>query len=92
MRYKFNPKRMKALREENNLTLQQLADEAGSAKSYIWELENGRSEPGLILGLNIAAALGVTAEYLCGGENNSRARDARLGASIRKLLEKEPQS
>ncbi len=35
--------RVKELRAEAGLTLQQVADRAGCTKSYIWEIENGRS-------------------------------------------------
>lgn len=60
--------RIKTLRKEKRLTLQELADKAGSAKSYMWELENNdkpNTSASLLLG--IAAALDTTIEYLLNG-------------------------
>lgn len=59
--------RIKALRKNKNLTLDQLAERAGLSKSYLWELENkdpprpsGEKLAGLAKGLE------VTVDYLLG--------------------------
>jgi transcriptional regulator with XRE-family HTH domain len=66
------------LRKAKNLTLDELASETGSSKSYIWELEKGSSRPTVDKISKIATALGVTLEYLL-DENQaevfSRVRD-----------------
>ena len=41
----FNRQLMKCRRKQRGLTLQALANKAGSSKSYIWELENKRCDP-----------------------------------------------
>ena len=39
--------KIRALRKEKKLTLDQLAEKAQSSKSYIWELENKKIHQGL---------------------------------------------
>lgn len=52
-------------RQEKGLTLEQLGDMAGASKSYIWELENRNPpRPSAEKVSRIAAALGLTAEFL----------------------------
>ena len=58
-------KKIRALRQEMRLTLDELASKTGSSKSYIWELENkptGRPSAEKIA--KIAAVLSVTPEFL----------------------------
>ncbi len=51
------------------MTLQGLADEIGSTKSYIWELENKPGiKPSAHTVYKLAVALGVTVEDLLGEE------------------------
>ena len=53
------------LRKKRKMTLQNLADLTGASKSYIWELENKSAvRPSAEKICSIAAALGVTAEFL----------------------------
>lgn len=60
-------KRMKDLRKQHKLSLQQVADRAGTSKSHIWEMENGRSKnPTVDMAVSIANALGVSLDYLTG--------------------------
>lgn len=60
--------RIKALRTEKGLTLEQLAERSGTAKSYIWELENRDGQnPSAEKLAKIAAVLEVTTDYLLGG-------------------------
>ena len=57
--------KIRALRKAHGYTLEQLAERAGSSKSYIWELENrAPPRPSAELLARIATALGVTIEYL----------------------------
>lgn len=61
--------RIRELRKKKGYTLDQLAEQSKSSKSYIWELEN-KDPPrpsGEKLAL-IAAALDVTADFLLGVE------------------------
>ena len=65
--------RIKALRTEKKLTLEQLAKLSGSSRSYIWELENkDPPRPSAEKLSDIAAALGVTADYLIGSDSTTR--------------------
>ncbi|GEO85554.1 MULTISPECIES: helix-turn-helix domain-containing protein [Alphaproteobacteria] len=62
-------KKIKELRTTKGLTLDQLATETGSSKSYIWELENkDPPRPSAEKLAAIAVALGVTTDYLIGRE------------------------
>ncbi|MCZ4093357.1 helix-turn-helix domain-containing protein [Sinorhizobium psoraleae] len=62
-------KKIKELRTKKGLTLDQLAATTGSSKSYIWELENkDPPRPSAEKLAAIAAALGVTTDYLIGRE------------------------
>ncbi len=57
--------KIKRLRKEKGLTLEELAKESGSSKSYIWELENKNPPRPSGEKVNaIAKELGVTADYL----------------------------
>ena len=63
-------RRMLALRAARNLSLQAVADRAGLSKSHIWELEQGRSRnPTIETAVRVAAALGVSLDYLTGLTN-----------------------
>jgi len=64
--------RMKELRAERKISLQELADRAGTSKSHIWSLEQGRSRnPTIEMALSIANALGVSLDYLAGLSNDT---------------------
>ena len=57
--------KIRTLRKTQGYTLEQLAERAGSSKSYIWELENkAPPRPSAELLTRIATALGVTIDYL----------------------------
>lgn len=67
-------KRIKDLRTEKKMTLNQLADATGSSKSYIWELENKNPpRPSAEKLSGIAKALGVTVDYLLGTDEQTKA-------------------
>lgn len=57
--------KIRNLRKGKGLTLEGLAEQAGSSKSYIWELENKNPpRPSAEKVARIAEALGVTADFL----------------------------
>lgn len=57
--------RIRELRKTRGLSLEQLADMVGSAKSYIWELENKPEiKPSANLVSKLARALNVTMDSL----------------------------
>lgn len=57
--------KIRDLRKDKGWTLEKLAEETGSSKSYIWELENKNPpRPSGEKIVRIASALGVTADYL----------------------------
>ncbi|RUV26095.1 MULTISPECIES: helix-turn-helix transcriptional regulator [unclassified Mesorhizobium] len=64
--------RIKDLRTKRGLTLDQLAQETNSSKSYIWELENKNPpRPSAEKLAAIAVALGVTVDYLIGADEQT---------------------
>lgn len=59
--------RLKKLRKVRRLTLQDVADRAGTSKSRIWEVERGRSiNPTIDLAVKLSRALGCSLDYLTG--------------------------
>lgn len=70
---------LRKARNELGWTLEKLADEAGTSKGYLSDLEHGRREtpPGAKLA-DIAQALGVTAAELVGGRGEDRRRTVPL--------------
>jgi transcriptional regulator with XRE-family HTH domain len=80
--------RIKALRTERKMTLDQLAAATGSSKSYIWELENKNPpRPSADKLGEIARVLGVTTDYLLGrdGETQADAVDTAFFRQYRSL-------
>lgn len=66
--------RIKQLRTEKEMTLDQLAEATKSSKSYIWELENKNPpRPSAEKLSAIAKALGVTVDYLLGTDEQTKA-------------------
>jgi transcriptional regulator with XRE-family HTH domain len=64
--------RIKQLRLERELTLDQLAQATESSKSYIWELENKNPpRPSAEKLAAIATALGVTVDFLIGADDQT---------------------
>ena len=57
--------KLRALRKEKKLTLDQLAALSGASKSYVWELENKNPpRPSAEKVSKLAQALGVTTDFL----------------------------
>ena len=62
--------KLRALRQQKKLSLEQLAELIDSSKSYIWELENKDApNPSADKVSKLAAALDVTTEFLLSGAN-----------------------
>lgn len=60
-------KRAKDLRKARKLTLQDVADSAGLAKSYVWEIENGKQiNPSISTLISLTKALGTSLDSLVG--------------------------
>ncbi|HEY0393675.1 MAG TPA: helix-turn-helix transcriptional regulator [Candidatus Elarobacter sp.] len=67
-------KRLRRLREEQGVSIAQLADACGTSEGAIRQIEHGRvRSPALHLGLRIARHLGVDPYYLAYGEAGSYA-------------------
>ncbi|MCL4873557.1 helix-turn-helix domain-containing protein [bacterium] len=60
--------RIKYIRTQKKLTLEQLADKAEISKSFLWDIENDRSDIGGEKLLRIANVLGASLDYLLRGE------------------------
>ena len=59
---------IRSLRVNRKLTLQELADQSGIAKTNLSELENGRRKIGLAILTKLADFYGVTLDYIMGRE------------------------
>jgi len=78
--------KIKELRKEKGLTLEQLAEIIGSGKSYIWELENkGVKRPSAEKLAAIAKALDVTTDYLLDNEQTEVSEGLTQEVFFRKL-------
>lgn len=59
--------RVRRMRERRGLSVQELADRAGTRYQTIWKIERGMlREPSIVLAQKIAQALGVGVDYLIG--------------------------
>jgi transcriptional regulator with XRE-family HTH domain len=83
--------KVKNLRREKGMTLDQLAHATGSSKSYMWEIENKPvARPSAEKLARIAEVLGVTAEYLM-DQDRSEPTDNELDvAFFRKFQSADP--
>jgi transcriptional regulator with XRE-family HTH domain len=61
-------RRIKAIRQEKRLTLDQVAAKTGFAKSYLSQIENLKREPPISTLTKIAFVLGVDIFFLISGE------------------------
>ena len=78
--------KIRALRKEKQLTLDELAIQTDSSKSYIWELENRpTARPSAEKIQRIAEVLGVTSEYLINEERSAPTVSDRDQAFFRKF-------
>ncbi len=60
--------RINYIRSEQGLTLERLAEQAGISKSFLWEVEQDRSDISGRRLLRVANALGASLEFLLRGE------------------------
>jgi transcriptional regulator with XRE-family HTH domain len=61
--------KIKKLRKEKKLTLEELANLIDSKKSYVWEMENKpNSRPSAIMIMKLSKALDITCDYLLNDE------------------------
>ncbi len=60
--------RIRYVRTQRNLTLEQLAERAGISKSFLWEVEHDRSNISGEKLLRIANVLGASLDFLLRGE------------------------
>lgn len=78
--------KIKELRKEKALTLEQLAEKIGSGKSYIWEIENkGVKRPSAEKLAAIAKALDITTDYLIDDTQTEVSDDLEKEVFYRKL-------
>lgn len=61
-------KRLRHVREQRGLTLDQLAEKAGVSKSFLWEVEQDKSGISGERLLRMANALGASLDFLMRGE------------------------
>ncbi len=82
--------RVRELRVKRGLTLEALAAQVGSSKSYMWEIENKEvARPSAEILHRIAGALETTAEYLLSAEERPEA-DATDMAFFRRYRKMKP--
>lgn len=85
--------KIRLLRKEKKLTLDQVAAITESAKSYLWELEQGRiPRPSADKLHRIAQALDVTVAYLVDEEQDKPNDDALDQVFFRKYRELPPET
>jgi len=83
--------KIRELRKAKGYTLDKLAELAESSKSYIWELENKNPpRPSADKVAKIAAALGVTGDYLMDETESVQVEDATDTAFFRKYRKMDP--
>ncbi|MBX3513347.1 MAG: helix-turn-helix transcriptional regulator [Xanthobacteraceae bacterium] len=80
--------RLRELREEQKLSLQDVADRVGASKAHIWDLEQGRStNPSFELMRKLADCFKVSVANLVGENPTGDAGDARVVGMYRDLKE-----
>jgi transcriptional regulator with XRE-family HTH domain len=78
--------KIKELRKQKGLTLEQLAERIGSGKSYIWEIENkGVKRPSAEKLAAIAKELDVTTDYLIDDAQTEMTDDLEKEVLFRKF-------
>lgn len=83
--------KLRELRKEKGLSLEELAAKAESSKSYLWELENKpTARPSAEKMNKIGAILGVTPEYLLDEKRTEATVDERDLAFFRRYQQASP--
>ncbi|MBF0141776.1 MAG: helix-turn-helix transcriptional regulator [Magnetococcales bacterium] len=81
--------KIKAIRKQKGLTLEQLGDLANSSKSYIWALENKNPpRPSADKIQKIADVLGVTPAFLLDQELNASPKEEVLDQAFFRKFQK----
>lgn len=81
--------RVRELRTKKEMTLEELAKQAGSSKSYIWEIENKPNiRPSAETAYKLAVALEVTVEQLLGAPTEGSPEDQVFFRDYKKLQPK----
>lgn len=85
--------KIRRLRKDKKLTLDQLAERAGASKSYVWELENKNPpRPSAEKLAKIAEQLDVTLEYLLDDKQEIKEEDAVDARFYREYRDMEPET
>lgn len=85
--------KIRNLRKERKLSLDQLAALADMSKSYLWELENRETaNPTMDKVAKIAEKLGVTAEFLLDNQETSPTDEVADRAFFRKYQKLPPET
>ncbi len=83
--------KIRELRKKKSYTLERLAELTHSSKSYIWELENKNPpRPSAEKVARIAAALGVTSDYLVDPTGTTDVAEAADQAFFRRYRKMDP--
>ncbi|WP_411812497.1 helix-turn-helix domain-containing protein [Chryseobacterium scophthalmum] len=83
-------KRIKDIRKENNLTINELANKANVSNGLISRIENGRTIPSLPVLLDLIQSLDIDASYFFEGvENRNSAKYLYIPKENQQVIEKE---
>jgi putative transcriptional regulator len=66
---------LKKYRKSRNFTLEQVAIMAGTSKSYVWEIESGKSTPSITLAYALSGAVGEEVETVFPDTNDYNEHD-----------------
>ncbi len=81
--------KIRKLRIDRGLTLEALANQVGSTKAYIWQLENKKpARPSADLLLKIANALAVSPDFLLDDSAAEQTTDQFADALFRKVKQR----
>ncbi len=82
--------KLRKLRQERHLSLDDLAEETHSSKSYLWELEKGTKKPSAEKLAELAKYYAVTLDYLMNEEDDQSVDTAnRIFTRVSSLSEED---
>src|SRR4051812_21714336 len=81
--------RMKDLRRERGLTLEELAEYSGVSRAMISKVERGEKNPTLVVAAKVAEGLGVTLSELLGVEER---REVVVVPRERRMIMRDPET
>ncbi len=76
-------KKLRDVRQEKNITLQEIADHSGVTKSLVSQVENSRTVPSLLVLMNLIKSLGI--------DLNDFFKDINLNPPEEKVIVKRPE-